>query len=62
MAMKRIMAQGRLSQFLGEKALPVDINMRDLGLHKTAIHIADKMKTEARESYEDIDSYAQGIN
>jgi len=47
---------------LGEKALPVDINMRDLGLHKTAIHIADKMKTEARESYEDIDSYAQGIN
>ena len=36
--------------------------MRDLGLQELGKHIADKMKEEYREGYDDFDTYAKGIN
>ena len=36
--------------------------MRDLGISKIAEHIANKMKKQDPESYEDLNAYAQGIN
>ena len=40
---RQIYGQGRLSEYLGELTLKVDIFMRDLGLDHLAKHVADRL-------------------
>ena len=44
MAFRRILGQGRLSEYLGEKTIKVDVNMRDIGIVQIAENIESKMK------------------
>ena len=46
-----LFAQGKLSQYLGERTLKVDINMRDLGLVQVAEHIVTRMEREDPTAY-----------
>lgn len=49
----RIFGEGRLSEYIGDRTLPVDINMRDLSLPETASNIVSLMKKEDYDSYLD---------
>lgn len=55
----RRLAQGRLSEILGKKALPGDIWMRTLDLHGSAQSAWPALSDEARAS---LQAYADGIN
>ncbi|NIO17166.1 MAG: penicillin acylase family protein, partial [Deltaproteobacteria bacterium] len=56
---ERRIASGRLSEVLGEKALPIDTLFRTVGLAKIAREIYGKMDEQAKKF---VDRYTHGIN
>ena len=48
---RRLFAQGRLSEYLGERTLPADLMMRELGLAKLAKETAARLKKENPEDF-----------
>ncbi len=56
---ERRIASGRLSEVLGEKALPIDTLFRTVGLAKTAREIYANMDEQAKRF---VDRYTHGIN
>lgn len=59
MEFQRRIAQGRLSEFLGEAAYDTDRLMRTLGLARTAARTAGKLDADTRAQLE---AYAAGVN
>jgi len=59
MEFQRRVAQGRLSEILGERAFDVDRLMRTLGLARLADRIAAKLDSPTRAN---LDAYAAGVN
>ncbi len=59
MEFQRRVAQGRLSEFLGEQAYGFDRLMRTLGLDRMAQRIVDRMDADTRANLE---AYAAGVN
>lgn len=54
---RNIYAQGRLSEFLGERTLNADIMMRDLGFPLIANAIKERMKKEDPVAYGDFSAF-----
>jgi len=46
MSFRRVFAQGRIAEFLGERGLQSDIMMREIGFNKLAKDIASRFKQE----------------
>lgn len=59
MELRRRVAQGRLSELVGARGLPVDRYMRTLGLHRRAVAAAGFLADEPRRYLE---AYARGVN
>jgi penicillin amidase len=59
MEFQRRVAQGRLAEFLGERAYDTDRLMRTLGIARTAERIVAKLDEETRANLE---AYAAGVN
>ena len=59
---RKLFAQGRLSECLGNRTLYSDIMMRDLGFSELSQHIADKIKAQNQTVHLDLSAFAQGIN
>jgi penicillin amidase len=59
MEFQRRIAQGRLSELLGERAFDVDRLMRTLGIAREAQRIVERMDAETRANAE---AYAAGVN
>jgi penicillin amidase len=59
MEFQRRVAQGRLSEFLGERAYDVDRLMRTLGMARMAQRIVEKLDAQTRANLE---AYAAGVN
>ncbi len=59
MEFQRRVAQGRLAEFLGERAYDTDRLMRTLGLARTAERVVARLDAETRAHLE---SYAAGVN
>ena len=62
MTLRCYAAQGRLSQFLGEKSLEFDRYMRELNLKKWADLRADRLKKENYTQYVIFQTLLHGIN
>ena len=59
MHMYRLFAEGRLTEFVGDKAKDLDIRMRTIGLHRNAIKHAKILNRDTRES---LQAFADGVN
>jgi penicillin G amidase len=59
MEFQRRVAQGRLSEFLGERAYDTDLLMRSLGLARMAERIVARLDPATRAN---LDAYAAGVN
>lgn len=60
--MQRRLAQGRLSEILGNQTLKQDIYMRIVGLGRAAKNTVEWLKSEHPEVYKLLESYSRGIN
>ncbi len=59
MQLTLLFAQGRICELAGEKARPLDIRMRTIGLHRTAQKQAKMLDQETRDFFQ---SYVDGVN
>lgn len=59
MQLTRLLAQGRICELAGAKALPLDIRMRTIGLHRLAKKQAAMLAPEYREFFQ---RYVEGVN
>jgi len=59
MQVTRLLAQGRICELAGEKARPLDIRMRTIGLHRIAQRQAKMLDQETRDYFQ---SYVDGVN
>ncbi|MEW6533106.1 MAG: penicillin acylase family protein [Thermodesulfobacteriota bacterium] len=59
MQLTRMMAQGRISELAGEKAKPLDIRMRTIGMHRLARKHEKILDQETRNFFQ---SYVDGVN
>ena len=59
MEFQRRIAQGRLSEFIGERSYEVDRLFRTLGIARTAEHVVAKLDPDTRANLE---AYAAGVN
>ncbi len=59
MQLNRLMAQGRISELAGEKAVPLDTRMRTLGFERAAKRHANILSSTDTEFF---DHFCQGIN
>jgi penicillin amidase len=59
MEFQRRVAQGRLAEFLGERAFETDRLFRTLGLARMSAHIVERMDADTRANLE---AYAAGVN
>jgi penicillin amidase len=59
MQLTRLLAQGRICELAGAKALPLDIRMRTIGLHRLAKKQAAMLGPEYRKFFQ---RYVEGVN
>ena len=59
MQVTRLLAQGRICELAGEKARPLDIRMRTIGLHRIAQKQAKMLDQGTRDFFQ---SYVDGVN
>jgi acyl-homoserine lactone acylase PvdQ len=59
---RRAIARGELAAFAGEFYLEQDILYRALGLASLAENMADTLRKEHREAYEQASSFCEGVN
>jgi penicillin amidase len=59
MQLTRMMAQGRISELVGEKAKPLDIRMRTIGMHRLARKHEKILDDETRSFFQ---AYVDGVN
>jgi len=59
MEFQRRVAEGRLAEFLGERAYPVDLLMRTLGIERMAGQIVEHLDVDTRAN---LQAYADGVN
>jgi penicillin G amidase len=59
MDVRRRQADGTLAELLGPAALPTDVQLRTIGLHRAAKRSLDALSADAREV---LQAYAEGVN
>jgi len=62
MDVQRRLAEGKLAEVLAREAVPSDAYMRLIGLHRSAEAATARLRQNAPEAFQALESYAAGVN